>query len=236
MEDYIFYIDFQSLELGDLAFKIGDYNCARQNYSKVLRRLQYYQGDSMVAINMAADLQKKLRFLNSEFGNSNNILVFERWPLSKSSFVKGNQCIKYLYLDKFNKRDRTPHSSEKQALLKKGHSFEDQFRLSHFPDGINIKEVVGNFAYFNSYTKYVLRSNESMVLYEATIIEEEVLIMVDVLVKNENHSFDFYDVKLSTELNSAIINDLALQYYICKQRFKDAINTFNIVLRDPQNN
>ena len=233
MEDYINYIDFSAIQLGKLAEETGDCRLAEQCYTKALKRLRNYPGDSMVAVNMGAELQRKVDGFHGNPVTGRSVLIFEKWLLSKTSFVKGNQCRKYLYLDKYNKSDRTKPSAETMALFKMGHSLEDRFRDLRFPKGINIKEKAGNFAYFNSYTRHLLSMMPTAVLYEGTIIEDGVMVMVDVLVKNSDQSLDFYEVKLSPKLTDFIVHDLALQYYICRKRFGDAVSSFNVVMRDP---
>jgi hypothetical protein len=236
MSDYINYIDFNAIKLADLAYEIGDYKCAVDNYSKALNRLSNYQGDRMQPIMMASDIVKKINEINNKIGIGKSVLKFDVWKLTKSSFVKGNQCLKYLYLDKHKKEEKTPISKEKQELFNQGHTFEELVRKIEFPDGINIKDKVGNFAYFNSYTRHLLNSTNRQTIYEATIIEEEVLVMCDILVKNDDGTIHIYEIKLNTELNDAIIADLAVQYTICKKRFTSNLKSFNIVLRTEDNN
>lgn len=231
MSDYISYIDFNAIKLADLANEIGDYKCAMENYNRALNRLRNYQGDRMQPIMMANGLAEKITKLNNKIGFGKSILIFDTWMLTKSSFVKGNQCLKYLYLDKHKKQERTPISKEKQELFNQGHTFEQLVRNNAFPNGINIKDKVGNFAYFNSYTRHLINSTNRQTIYEATIIEEEVLVMCDILVKNEDGNIHIYEIKLNTELNEAIIADLAVQYTICKKRFTSNLKSFNLVLR-----
>ena len=231
MRDYINYIDFRAIKLGDLANKIGDYKLAIDSYSKALNKLRNYQGDRMQPAMMASELTNKINSANRNIGNGNSILRFESWQLSKTSFVKGNQCLKYLYLDKHKKKERTPFSKENLELFKRGHDFEERVRNTEFPGGINVKEEVGNFAYFNSYTRYLIKTNQRNVIYEATIIEDDVLVMCDVLKIDNNGLIDIYEIKLNTELNEAIIYDLSIQYLICKKRFGDKLNTFNVIMR-----
>lgn len=230
MSDYINYIDFNAIKLADLANELGDYRCAVQNYSKALNRLRNYQGDRMQPIMMASELVHKIEKLSKKSNDGNSVLKYNSWNLTKSSFVKGSQCVKYLYLDKYKKQEKTPISKEKQKLFDKGHSFEQKVREEEFPNGINIKDKVGNFAYFNSYTKYLLNLKEKQVLYEATIIENGVLVMCDVLIKNNDETIDIYEIKLNSKMNEAILNDLSVQYWVCKKRFGDKINSFNVIL------
>ena len=230
MRDYIDYIDFRSIKLGDVAYEVGDYNLAYKNYQKALKRLEKYQGDRMQPISMAASLRKKIKTVATKPFRYDAVLQFETWQLSKSSFVKGERCVKYLFLDKYKKNKRTPFDKEKLQLFKKGHSFEGLFRESEFPDGINVKEKVGNFAYFNSYTKFLLAKSIDKPLYEATIIEDGVLVMCDILTIDKDGKVDIYEIKLNYQMNNTILNDLAIQYNICKKRFGSNLQSFHLVL------
>lgn len=234
MSDYINYIDFNALKLADLALEIGDNKCALENYKRALNRLRNYPGDRMQPIMMANGLSEKIKELTNKIAFGKNILRIDTWKLTKSSFVKGCQCIKYLYLDKYNKQEKSEISKEKQELFNKGKTFEEIVRNSEFPNGINIKDKVGNFAYFNSYTNYLLNTPSRQTIYEATIIEEEILVMCDILIKEEDGNIHVYEVKLSTELNDAIVSDIAIQYYICKRRFNSKLKSFNLVLSNDE--
>ena len=56
---------------------------------------------------------------------SESIILYDTWELTKTSFVKGSQCLRCLYLDKHNKLEKTPIVEDKQAKYKKGREFED---------------------------------------------------------------------------------------------------------------
>ena len=160
----------------------------------------------------------------------------ESWKLSKSSFIKGKQCAKYLFLDKHKKQEGTPPSKRLLALFRHGHEFEDRFRYSEFPEGINLRhELESSFAYYNSKTRQLLNERDQCTLFEAGIIEDDILILMDVLHKNANGTFDFYEVKLHNKISEVIWQDVRIQYYVCKQRFGLAINSFHIVHRDGEN-
>ena len=162
-------------------------------------------------------------------------LSYDRWTLTKSSFVKGRQCTKLLHLYTFKRNEQTPVSKELQKVFDRGHSFEDYVRENGFPGGINVKDEVSKFGYLNSYTKRVLSEPGSKVLYEATFIEDEVLVMCDILTKDQDGRIDVYEIKLNKELNKAIWNDLAIQFTICKKRFGSALRSFNAILRVDEN-
>ncbi len=217
------------IQSADLAYQIGDYKCALDNYSKAYNFLKNI--DDERAIEKAKELEVKINDLIEIQEKSKAILLFDNWKLSKTSFVKGNQCVKHLYLDKHKRQVSTPITKELQAMFDRGHAFEHKLRNQDFPGGINIKETAGNYGYFNSYTKYLLDTPHPQTIYEATIIEEEVFVMCDVLVKDENGMIDIYEIKMNREINEAIFNDLSIQYQVCKKRFGDRLNSFNLILR-----
>jgi hypothetical protein len=223
--------DLGAIKLGELAFEIGDYTCALAHLFKAYNKLKEYQGDKFEMNSLMGNLSFKLKESIGRQGDGKSILLYETWKLSKSSFVRGKQCDKSLFLDKFNKMDRNPISTETQALFNRGHEFEDFVRENRFPGGTNVKEKVGNFFYFNSYTKYLMEDSTTNVIYEASIIEDEVLVMCDILVKNEDGKIDVFEIKLNSEINDAIKSDLAIQYTICKKRFGEQLNSFNLILR-----
>lgn len=233
MDNYIYYIDSAAIKLGDLAHDLGDFKMAAEQYNKALYRLRAYKGDSMTPASVAASLSEKLQRMSRYQHAGKRILEPETWRLTKSSFVKGHQCLKYLYLDKHKKKEKTPPSAETRALFAQGHSFETSIRRKHFPGGIDVKETAGNFGYFNSLTKHLLRREGRSVLYEATLIQDDVLVMCDILIKNEDGRIDIYEIKLNHEVNEAITADLAIQYTIAQKRFADRLHSFNLILRDP---
>lgn len=228
---YTLYAFENIIKLADLANEIGDYKCALENYSEALKLLHNIQEKTIQSIQKENELEQKINSVNEKKDLSQSILKFDRWVLTKSSFVKGNQCLKYLFLDKHKRNQKTPVSKELNQIFFRGHSFEDAVRKKDFPNGVNIKDLVGNFAYFNSYTNYLLTLDKECILYEATIIEEEVLVMCDILRKDKNGKIDIYEIKLNTRLNDAIKYDLYVQYLVCKKRFGHNLNSFNVILR-----
>ncbi|HLR38069.1 MAG TPA: hypothetical protein VK084_08485, partial [Chitinophagaceae bacterium] len=153
------------------------------------------------------------------------------WQLSKSSFVKAQQCHKLLWLDKHKRSLATPPDKKTKMRFQRGHDFEDRVRAAEFPGGINIKDQISNWKYFDAYTRELLDRPDKRILYEATFIEDNVLVMSDILVGSDAEGYDFYEIKRHTELKEVVQQDLAVQYYVCKKRFDTKINSFNIVLR-----
>lgn len=235
MSDYDRFIDFAAIESGDLAFAKGQFNVSTFLYDIALKRLMRYKGDRMLPIRMAGGLKEKL--LDSKIalaGRPEQIpLRYRNWKLSKTSFVQGKQCLKQLYLEKYKKEEKTPADPETLALWKKGREFEDKVRKEMFPLGIDVKEAMASqWNYFCSYTDEMLRKYSEIDLFEATLIEDGILIMIDMLHQTKDKKLDLYEIKLNSELTEGILWDLSLQYCVAKKSFGDRIRTFNVVLRD----
>ncbi len=232
MTNYIQYLDVKSMSLADVVFEVGDTDLSIRLHTMVLERLKKYQGDRIAPIFLGGNLVETIKKAKTMRCNRRPVLKVEYWQLSKSSYIRGLQCPKYFYLDKHKKREASKPSVETQILFKEGHNFEKKYRTTIFPSGINVKNKLGdNFVYFNSYTRHLLSKSSEITLFEGTIIEDGVLIMVDVINKINDSTYDFYEIKLYSELNDVIWDDLAIQYYVSKKRFGDKINTFNVILR-----
>ena len=156
-----------------------------------------------------------------------------KYILSKSTFVRGIQCKKSLFLNRYKPKFKTPHDSVTLDLFNKGRDFESLFR-AQFPEGIDISQKLGKlFNKYPSHTESILENNQTVSIFEAGIIHDEVLILADILHKEDN-AFSIYEIKRSRTLSDTIKWDLALQYYVCKSVLKN-IKSFNVVLREEQN-
>jgi hypothetical protein len=151
--------------------------------------------------------------------------------LSKTTFVKGKQCEKTIYLNKFKKEEKDKPSLETLRKFKKGRDFETDFKAT-FHGGIDLKDKhQTQIEQYAKSTKDLLMAYNQIVIFEAGLIYDEVLILVDVLRKNEDGSFDVFEVKGSKVINEAIHWDLALQYYVAKAKL-GTIKSFNLVHQD----
>lgn len=234
MSDYMYYLDLEAIECADIAFAKKQYNLSTLLYGIAHRRLMKYRGDRMAPIQMAGSLKEKLQ--DSERAWTANPhqrpLTYSSWKLSKTSFVKGKQCLKFLYLDKYKKDQKTQPSPETKELFKKGREFEASVRKKMFSNGIDVsKGMASKFGYFFSYTNELLRNNSAITLFEATVIVDSILVMVDMLNKDNDGNLDFYEIKLNSTLTEGILWDLSLQYYVVKKRFGNKVRSFNVVLR-----
>jgi hypothetical protein len=131
--------------------------------------------------------------------------------LSKSSFIRGVQCEKMLYLDKHHSDLREESSVSKEAIFEQGTNVgllaQDLFKGGYdaSPDDYSrISKSLIN-------TQKAIENGES-IIYEATFEYNGLLSAIDILVK-ENNQWKAYEVKSSTSVSDTYVIDAAVQYY-----------------------
>lgn len=141
--------------------------------------------------------------------------------LSKSSFLKLEQCQKAFFLYKKHPYLRDKLSVDKQLTFKRGHEV-GSFAQQLFPGGVDAslqtKNVIESFKITQ---EHIEKKTET--IYEATFIYNGVLIMVDILHFDGN-SYKAYEVKSSLKVSEIYLRDACLQYYVlknCLQEFDD---------------
>jgi len=134
-----------------------------------------------------------------------------RYKLSKSTFIRGLQCEKSLYLYKKHYKLKDPTSPSLQAIFDQGNQI-GVLAQSLFPGGIDASPS-SHFRMMESVikTKEFLENGES-VIYEATFTYNEVLAALDILVKDKD-GWKAYEVKSSTSVSETYVKDAAIQYY-----------------------
>ena len=133
------------------------------------------------------------------------------YSLSKSSFIKGLQCDKYLYLHKNNYKLKDPLKHSTQAVFDQGNQIGLLAR-SLFPNGVDCSPST-HFKIIESVKKTTnFIENGENIIYEATFIFKEILAALDILVK-DNEGWKAYEVKSSTSIKDTYIKDAAIQYY-----------------------
>jgi len=128
--------------------------------------------------------------------------------LSKSTFIRGLQCHKSLYLNKFRPYLRDKLSEEQLAKFARGHAV-GKVAQQLFPGGITLSRPGKSSA---------LKTAELMnvgvpVIYEACFISDNVIVALDILVK-AGDNWHAYEVKSSMALSSVYYNDAFLQYHV----------------------
>ena len=134
--------------------------------------------------------------------------------LSKSTFIKGVQCEKALYLHKFNSELADEISQQQEAIFQTGTNV-GILAQELFPGGIDASPT-DYTKYFESF-KYTqqLIDEGAEVIYEAGFCFDYVMCFVDILVKKDGR-WHAYEVKSSTKVSETHIIDASLQYYIMK--------------------
>ncbi|MBU1678855.1 MAG: DUF2779 domain-containing protein [Bacteroidetes bacterium] len=132
--------------------------------------------------------------------------------LSKSSFVKGLQCDKHLYLYKHHYSLQDPISETQQLVFNRGHSV-GKLAQSLFPGGVD-SSPSKPWLYNEAAKKTAaLISNGEKIIYEATFVFDDVVVIADILV-NDNGNWKFYEVKSSTSISDTYLIDTSIQYYV----------------------
>ncbi len=131
--------------------------------------------------------------------------------LSKSTFLKGLQCHKALWLNRYQPKLRDEISAEQEAIFQRGH---DVGKLARdlFPGGADSSPVNRDYAGAVKRTAELIESGEK-VIYEAAFLYNGVLCLGDILVKGRG-GWKLYEVKSSTGVKDVYLPDAAVQYYI----------------------
>ncbi len=133
--------------------------------------------------------------------------------LSKSLFIRGLQCHKSLYLDRYHPelRDEIPETvySQFQSGMIVGACARQLF-----PGGVEIPHE--NLSYDE---KLLMTKSEiekgTHTLYEPAFSQNDVFIKADIFHRN-NDNWELYEVKAGTECHKHYLDDIAVQYYVIK--------------------
>ena len=143
--------------------------------------------------------------------------------LSKSTYIKGEQCPKSLYMFKKHPNLRDKLSIEQRAKFKRGTDV-GVLASTYFSGGINMTPSNPNlFGKMFEQTMQNLNDPNVNVMYEAIFIYNDTLIMLDILVR-DGDKWRAIEVKSSLSLSETYYKDAALQYYVlngCKVPISD---------------
>lgn len=133
--------------------------------------------------------------------------------LSKSTFLRGLQCYKSLYLYKHHPELRSEVSESQEAIFERGKEV-GYFARKLFPDGVEIPHQNLSLKEQLAITKSEIEKG-TKILYEGAFSYDGVFARVDILTSGED-DWEIYEVKSSTSVKEQNINDVSLQYYILK--------------------
>lgn len=132
--------------------------------------------------------------------------------LSKSTFIRGMQCPKSLFLNWHKPELKDPVSQMQQAIFSQGHVVGKLARQL-FPGGADAGIHVPDQYQKSIEMTAELISNGTAVIYEAGFSVEGLHCFLDILVKDGDR-WKAYEVKSSTQVKPVNILDAAFQYYV----------------------
>lgn len=148
-------------------------------------------------------------------------------PISKTAFLKFDQCSKAFFLYKKHLYLRDPVSKEKQFTFNRGHHV-GQLAQQLFPGGIDVSLQTKNSKAAYELTQELLKRNNNTI-YEATFIYNNFLVMVD-LLHFDGSVWNAYEIKSSLKISDTYIKDACLQYYVLKNTLQDFSDLFLVTL------
>jgi hypothetical protein len=131
--------------------------------------------------------------------------------LTKSTFLKGHQCHKYIYLDKYYKKEKDPLSEEQRKKYEGGH-IVGSMAQHLFKGGLDISLISQSRDVLVVETKKLIEQGHT-ILYEATFEFNNVLVMADIIIK-DGDEWKIYEIKSSQKISATNRIDAALQYYV----------------------
>jgi hypothetical protein len=136
----------------------------------------------------------------------------EKHILSKSTFLRGLQCSKSLYLYKNFIQLRDAPSAEQQSIFSRG-NLVGVFAQKLFPGGTDATPSKRSDAITAVERTQELIASGCEVIYEAAFQFEQVLAILDILVKKDG-AWYAYEVKSSTKISQTYLLDASLQYWV----------------------
>lgn len=143
--------------------------------------------------------------------------------ISKTAYLKFEQCFKAFYLYKKHYYLKDKVELDKQLTFNRGHQI-GYLAQQLFPNGRDVSKETANSIKAAELTKELIEL-KTEVIYEATFIFNNVLVMVDLLVR-QGDFYVAYEVKNSLKISEVFLKDACLQYYVLKHQ----INLFDFYL------
>lgn len=129
--------------------------------------------------------------------------------LSKSQYIRGLQCEKFMWLHK-HRPDLRKISQNSGMTMTTGISVGELAR-NLFPNGVSIEFDAKDFQGMVRKTKELMEQGVNTI-YEATFSHDGLLVMCDILHQNDN-GWQMIEVKSATNVKASYFNDIALQWY-----------------------
>lgn len=157
-------------------------------------------------------------------------MLIMKTPVSKSAFMKAEQCLKHFYLYRNHPNLRDKISKEKQFIFQRGTDV-GVFAQQLFPGGVDVtKDEKWNQVHYAHKTKELIERGVETI-YEATFIYDDLLVMVDILHKQDG-KWIAYEVKSSLKISETYVKDACFQYFVIKNCLQDLMD-FNLLTINP---
>ncbi|HSH66476.1 MAG TPA: DUF2779 domain-containing protein [Bacteroidia bacterium] len=132
--------------------------------------------------------------------------------MSKSTFLRGLQCLKSLYLYKNFIQLRDHPSTEQKAIFNRGNKV-GLLAQHFFPGGVDATPARRSDSIAAVARTKELLEKGAEIIYEAAFQYNGVLAILDILVKSDG-VWKAYEVKSSTKIANVYILDASLQYWV----------------------
>jgi len=136
----------------------------------------------------------------------------EKVRLSKSLYTRGLQCVKSLWLKKYNKDVLTPPNATAEAIFETGNEV-GELACQLFPNGIEVEFNPKDYDGMISTTQELMNGGVKSI-YEASFKYDDIFVAVDILHVNNDGSVEIYEVKSSTHVKDVYKHDASIQYYV----------------------
>lgn len=132
--------------------------------------------------------------------------------ISKSTYVRGLQCHKSLYLNK-NKKDLRDESNENDESVFEQGIEVGKLAQQLYPDGVNaLPDKEFDYAdALNKTTRFI--KEKQPIIYEAHFLFDDVLCAVDILIF-DGKKYKAIEVKSATSVSDVYCQDASLQFYV----------------------
>jgi len=139
--------------------------------------------------------------------------------ITKSNYVEFVSCPRASWYTKFHSDQAKEVDDQAKKRMDEGNLI-NEFAHQIFPNTVCVKKdpKCVDIKMQTEITKKLL--NDNYPIAEASFIYKDLFCAVDILVKNDDGSYDIYEVKASTDVNKHLVDyipDVAFQKYVLKQ-------------------
>lgn len=150
-----------------------------------------------------------------------------KYILSRSTFSKGLQCTKQLFLLKNQiERQQSPMTDEQKAIKKRS-NYLRELAQKLYPKGEDGQLGCNSYEESAERTQKFI-SLKQKVIYNAVFIEKEIAVVIDVLVWKRG-AWKAYEVKAGTKVTKGSILFAAFKWYVLKHSTM-RVNDFSFII------